>query len=83
MIIFNRSEDRLCCTMAQVFGVSADLLSEEASPANVAAWDSLNHLKLAVALKSEFDVDLSIEHVLQMRTVGMIRTILRQYGAEV
>lgn len=75
--------DRLYQTVQDTLGVPASLLSEDASPATVPAWDSLNHLNLVMALEGEFAVSFSADDVLDMRTIGLIRTILRERGVDV
>lgn len=74
--------DRLYRTIGQVLGVPAGSLSEESSPDSLESWDSLHHLNLVMALESEFGVSLTAEDVVDMRSVALIRVILRQYGAQ-
>lgn len=76
-------EDRVRRTIARVLGVAPETLSDESSPENTATWDSLNHLNLVMALEGEFGISVSPEDALDMRNVGLIRTILRETGAEV
>jgi acyl carrier protein len=75
--------DRVCLTLGAVLGVDPDLLSDDASPSEIPNWDSLNHLSVVMAMESEFEVKLSIEDALEMRTVAAIRRILRARGASV
>lgn len=49
----------------------------------VAAWDSLGHLNLILAIEAEFGVSLSPEVVINMRTLGSIRGELRAQGSTV
>lgn len=74
---------RLYRAIGQVLDVPTESLTDEASPHTVSSWDSLNHLNLAMALESEFGVNLSAEEVLNIRSVALIRRILRQHGVEV
>jgi acyl carrier protein len=74
-------DDRLTQTLATIFGVEPEVLGDEASPATVANWDSLNHLNMLMALESEFAVRLSADDALEMRDVAAIRRILRSRGA--
>jgi acyl carrier protein len=76
-------EDRLTQTVAEVLGVTPDLLSEESSPSTISSWDSLSHLSLVIALEQEFGVNLSAEQVLAMRNMRSIRTILHLCGVEI
>jgi acyl carrier protein len=74
--------DRLSRTIAQVLDVPPEVISDETSPTSVATWDSFNHLNLVLALEEEFRVNLSAEDALDMRNVGLIRTVLQRAGAE-
>jgi acyl carrier protein len=74
---------RLHRTLQAVLGVPAEALSDDASPDTIATWDSLNHLNLVLALEAEFGVALSPQDVLDLRNVGLIRTVLRDYGVDV
>jgi acyl carrier protein len=75
-----KTDDRLCQTVAGVLGVAASELTDASSPETIAAWDSLNHLNLVMALESEFGISLSPEDALEMRNVGLMRVILKKHG---
>jgi acyl carrier protein len=79
----NNAADRLYRTLADVFGTHPDTLSDTSSPDTVSAWDSLNHLNLVMALESEFAIRLSPDDAVDMRNIGLIRTILREQGVDV
>jgi acyl carrier protein len=74
---------RLHRTLQAVLGVSIEALSDDASPDTIPTWDSLNHLNLVLALEAEFGVALSAQDMLDLRNVGLIRTVLRDHGIEV
>ena len=75
-----KTDDRLYQTVAGVLGVPASELTDASSPETIAAWDSLNHLNLVMALEGEFGISLSPEDALEMRTVGLMRDILKKNG---
>jgi acyl carrier protein len=75
--------DGLYKLVSQVLGVEPGSLSEEASPANIPAWDSMNHLNLVMALEGEYGVSLSPEDALAMRDLAAVRRILAQRGAAI
>jgi acyl carrier protein len=50
---------------------------------SVAAWDSLGHLNLILAVEAAFGVSFSPEDVINMRSLGSIRNGLRARGATV
>jgi acyl carrier protein len=68
---------RVC---GQILGLPPASLTDASSPDTIGTWDSLNHLNLVIALEAEFGVSFSAQDVLDMRTVGLVRTILREHG---
>jgi acyl carrier protein len=78
----NGSRQRLHGVIAMTLGVPPETISLSSSPETLPQWDSLNHLNLVLAIESEFGVSLSPEDVLDMRTVELMETILREYGVE-
>lgn len=74
------ARQRLYQTIESTLGVPSGTVSPTSSPETVSSWDSLNHLNLVMALEAEFDITLSADDVLDMRTVGLIETILRERG---
>jgi acyl carrier protein len=83
MSAVSNKENRLTQMVAEVLGVTPDLLSEESSPESISNWDSLGHLNLVIALEEEFGVNLSADDVMAMRSMGVIRRILHQSGVEI
>jgi acyl carrier protein len=74
---------RLYEAIESTLGVPAGTVNEQSSPETVPSWDSLNHLNLVMAVESEFGIALSPQDALDMRTVGLIQAILREYGVDV
>lgn len=74
-------EDPLYRVLREVLGVES--LAETSSPANVPAWDSVNHLNLILALESEYALELSLDETLEMRSVAEVRGVLRRRGVSV
>lgn len=74
--------DRIHSTVAKVFGIKPEDLSDDASPDTVPSWDSMGHLHLIMAIEEEFHLSLSPEQAEEMLSVRLIRTILRENGVE-
>lgn len=72
--------DPVGLAISSLLGVEASTLTDEASPETVGSWDSISHLNLVMGLESEFGVSLTPEEALEMKTVGLIRAILREHG---
>lgn len=72
--------DRLIQLFAEGLGIDASGLSDHSSPDSVAQWDSLAATRLIAKLEHEFDIRLSTKEILQMRTIGVTREVLRGKG---
>ena len=71
---------RIYNIVSQVFGVPIVEITDESSADTIETWDSLNSLNLVLALEAEFGVSLSPDDAVEMLSVGLIRTILADYG---
>jgi acyl carrier protein len=40
-------------------------------------WDSLSHMQLIAAIEEEFAVELTVDEIVEMRSVGQIKNVLR------
>lgn len=65
-------EEKIQKIMANLFDVSIEEITDESSPSNIKKWDSLNHIKLVVALEEEFNVKFSNLEVLDMQTYKLV-----------
>lgn len=64
--------------LAQTLQVPESGIADELTMNDVPAWDSLKHMELIVAIESAFGVELSFEEIVQMRSVGEIKAVLRE-----
>ena len=74
---------RMLDAIAAVLDVDPSALTDDSSPTTMPSWDSLNHLNIALAVESEFAIALTAEQVIEMGSVGAIRSALRAHGVEV
>ena len=63
---------------AAVFGVSVDQITETDSPDTVASWDSVQQIQLVLALEERFGVQLELEDIERLRTIGDIAAIFER-----
>jgi acyl carrier protein len=71
-------EDRIYRVISDVMGVPIEDINDESNPDTITDWESLSHINLVLSLEVEFGVSLSPEDVLEMLSVGLIRTILSE-----
>ncbi len=76
-------EDILVKLFSQVLGIDAALLNEETSPDNTAQWDSRRSMELVAIVEDTFGVELSTKEIMKMRSIGIVRQVLRSKGAQV
>jgi acyl carrier protein len=55
-------------------------LTRETSPVDVPRWDSLQHIALVSTIERTFGVSLSMDEMMEMRSVGAIEAVLRRHG---
>jgi acyl carrier protein len=63
-------------TLSDIFEVDASKISEKTNNKNLAKWDSLNHVKLVVALEEEFDLEFDPEEMGGMTSVVEILKVI-------
>jgi acyl carrier protein len=70
----------------QLAGVFADVfqyagpLARATSSREIPRWDSLQHIALVSTIERTFGISLSMDEMMEMRTVGDIEAILRRHG---
>ena len=82
------SEGELIQVEGQVDAVLADVLqmpaagiTDDLAMEDVEAWDSLKHMELIVALETAFDVQLTFDEIVMMRSVREIKRVLAERSA--
>jgi acyl carrier protein len=68
--------------MAAVFGVDQAAIGNDATPGTIAAWDSLRHMNLVLALEEEFDIRFPENEIEQLISFGLIELSLRELMPE-
>ena len=74
------SENKLKHVVASVLGVDPESIDENASVDTIATWDSLNHMKLVLALEEQFSVILQAEQTVEILSYPLIMVVLSEHG---
>lgn len=74
--------DRLLEAFSQGLSLPVDDLSDETSPSNTSAWDSLAAMEMVTLIEDAFDVRLKTSEIMKMRSIGLARAVLRGKGVE-
>ena len=65
---------------SEVLGVPQESITDETSPENTPEWDSVQAMNLVSALEEAFGIRLSTKEIISMKTVGTVRTVLKNKG---
>lgn len=67
--------------LADVLQMPAAGITDDLAMEDVEAWDSLKHMELIVALETAFDVQLTFDEIVAMRSVREIKRVLAERSA--
>lgn len=62
--------------ISELFGLSIEVLADDISMQQTAKWDSLTHMKLIASIEDNFGIELEMDDIIDMTTIGTIRSIL-------
>ena len=71
-------EQRVKTLLAKVMRVDVSTVTADASTDSMVAWDSLNHIKLVLALEEEFDLALDESQIEKMTSVAKVVSVIAQ-----
>ncbi len=80
MSAVSTNEVRLKRVLSDIFGVPSEKIGDEASVDDIETWDSLNHMKLVIALESEFSISFSEEQTVEIINLPLIKAVLSEHG---
>jgi len=72
--------DKLITLFADVLHIDEGRLEEDSSPDTIEEWDSVAAMTLMAALEHRFDIRLTTRDFLTMRSIALIRGVLRKKG---
>jgi acyl carrier protein len=72
-------EDRIRNVMAAVFDMPPVNIMDNASPHEIAAWDSLKHMKLMLALEEEFNIRFEDAEIPSLVNFKIITATVKAY----
>jgi len=65
--------------IAEVLGVSLDVINDELAVGDIAEWDSLGHMQIITALETQLGVALDIEQTLEIEDVEDILEAVKNH----
>ena len=74
------TDQRLQQIFREAFENDKLTLSDNLSPENTPAWDSLAHVKIMMGCEEEFGVKFSIDETVESTSVGKLKSVLTSKG---
>ena len=76
------SDDPVIRMFSETLDVPAEELNDETSPDTTSKWDSRRSMELVALIEETFDVELTTKEIMKMRSIGIVREVLRAKGVE-
>jgi acyl carrier protein len=73
--------ERVYEVVASMLRVPRESLGPDSSPDTIAQWDSLRHLQIVLGLEEALGIQLSVEEIEAMQSVGVILAIVESHAA--
>lgn len=71
--------ERVVAIFSEIMGVDPITVSVDTAYESCEPWDSLKHMEMVARFEEEFGIDLEIDDVIAMSTVGRIEEILERH----
>ena len=71
-------KQKIISIMADIFELDAANIPDDASPGVIENWDSIRHMNLIVALEEEFDVRCNDTDIVDVITIPLIESIIKE-----
>ena len=73
--------EHLATLMADLLGVPAAEITDDASMETIRTWDSLKHMEFIAAIEEEFDIEpLTTDEIVAMTSIAAMKEILPAKG---
>lgn len=76
------NEEKVQNILEEVFALPRDQITNDIAYNSFQSWDSLKHLQMVAMMEEEFGIELEMDDIIDMSTVGKIKEILKTYFPE-
>jgi len=66
--------------LSKVLGIGESSITDKTSPENVSSWDSFNTLMLISEIETVFNIKLTMQEAVNIKSVKDIKDILKNHG---
>lgn len=74
--------DKFVSFVCEVFEVDINDLTDDKTPDDIENWNSVSHMELMDHFEETFSIELDIEDITEMDSIGAMKKILKQYGVD-
>ena len=75
--------EKLVEIIKKVFDAREEDINDQMSPDTISNWDSMNYLLFISEVEKEFDIQFSVDEVMEARTLGDIKIYMRAKGISI
>ena len=72
-------EEQLKVTFANALDIESDEVNDSTSPDTMPDWDSLAHLNMIANLEKNFNIQFTMEEVIEMNTFSKIKQVVSRH----
>ena len=66
--------------ISETFAIDKDDIKDECVPDDIGNWTSITHMELIAKFDQEFGVNLDVDEVTEMDSIGRMKEILQKHG---
>lgn len=77
----NSSDGKVVEIFCDEIGIDIQTANDEMAYDSLKGWDSLKHLVIVSRLEEAFDLELEVDDIIAMSTLGKIKEIVARYIA--
>jgi len=74
---------KLVKLFSEILKVPEICIVDDTSPENTPQWDSLNSMRLVVALEETYNIRLTTKEIMKMNTFAIVKNVLKQKNIDV
>ena len=70
--------------LSEVFEIEREMVrdGDDLTPDDIENWSSISHMELVCRFEQSFNIELDVEDITEMDSLGAMKDILRQYGVD-
>jgi acyl carrier protein len=69
--------------LTDVLNCSKADLKDENGPNKISNWDSITHMEMISKIEDKFSIQLDVDEINQIDTIGSIKNVLKKHGLKI